>query len=114
MSINVVMLVGYVGRDPEVRQLQSGNTVARISLAVNSGKSYNETDWFNLELWDKQAQVVSEYVRRGSLLGIVGSLRVDSWTDRNSHMQHSRPVIRVNQLQLFGYKRDSQLNPHNT
>nr|YP_009530706.1 single-strand DNA-binding protein [Paulinella micropora]AXY63395.1 single-strand DNA-binding protein [Paulinella micropora] len=114
MSINSVMLIGYVGRDPEVRQFESGNTVANVSLAVNRRKSSNETDWFNLELWGKQAELVSEYVRKGSLLGIVGSLKIDSWTDRNSREQRSKPVIRVVQLQLLGSRRDSELNPYNT
>ncbi|BBL86217.1 Single-stranded DNA-binding protein (chromatophore) [Paulinella micropora] len=108
------MLIGYVGRDPEVRQFESGNTVANVSLAVNRRKSSNETDWFNLELWGKQAELVSEYVRKGSLLGIVGSLKIDSWTDRNSREQRSKPVIRVAQLQLLGSRRDSELNLYNT
>jgi single-strand DNA-binding protein len=67
----------------------------------------DEPDWFSLELWDKQAQVAADYVKKGSLIGVTGSLRFDSWADRNTGIHRTAPVIRVSNLQLLGSKRDT-------
>lgn len=106
-GINVVNLVGRAGRDPEVRYFESGSMVANLTLAVNRRNSGDEPDWFNLEIWGKQAQVAADYVRKGSLLGITGSFKVESWTDRATGEQRSKPVIRVDRLDLLGSKRDA-------
>ena len=82
MGVNSVTLVGRAGRDPEVRYFESGSVVANLTLAVNRRSRDDEPDWFNLEIWGKQAQVAADYVRKGSLLGIIGSLKLDRWTDR--------------------------------
>nr|AUG32443.1 single-strand DNA-binding protein [Paulinella longichromatophora] len=113
MGINSVSLVGYAGRDPVVREFESGNVVANLSIAVSRRKSKDEPDWFNLEVWGKQAKVVSDYVRKGSLIGIVGKLKIDSWIDRNSGEPRSKPVITVDQLQLLGSKREPESNGYN-
>jgi single-strand DNA-binding protein len=106
-GINVANLVGRVGRDPEVRYFESGSMVANLTLAVNRRSSGDEPDWFNLEIWGKQAQVAADYVRKGSLLGITGSFKVESWTDRTTGEERSKPVIRVDRLDLLGSKRDT-------
>jgi single-strand DNA-binding protein len=108
-GINVVNLVGRVGRDPEVRYFESGSMVANLSIAVNR-ISRDEADWFNLEIWGKQAQVAADYVRKGSLLGITGSFKLETWTDRNTGEGRSKPVIRVDRLDLLGSKRDADNN----
>ena len=106
-GINIVSLVGRAGRDPEVRYFESGNMVANLSLAVNR-MSRDEADWFNLEVWGKQAQVAADYVRKGSLLGITGSFKLELWTDRSTGEERSKPVIRVDRLDLLGSKRDAE------
>jgi single-strand DNA-binding protein len=106
-GINVANLVGRAGRDPEVRYFESGSMVANLSIAVNRNSRDDEPDWFNLEIWGKQAQVAADYVRKGSLLGITGSFRVESWTDRATGEDRSKPVIRVDRLDLLGSKRDT-------
>lgn len=106
-GINVANLVGRVGRDPEVRYFESGSVVANLSIAVNRNSRDSEPDWFNLEIWGKQAQVAADYVRKGSLLGITGSFKVESWTDRATGEERSKPVIRVDRLDLLGSKRDA-------
>ncbi|MGL5082733.1 MAG: single-stranded DNA-binding protein [Microcoleaceae cyanobacterium] len=109
MSLNIVTLVGRAGRDPEVKHFESGTVVCNFTLAVNRRtRRTDEPDWFDLELWGKTAEVASNYVRKGSLIGIKGSLRFDSWQDRNTGLQRSKPVIRVDQLDLLGSKRDNQ------
>lgn len=106
-GVNVINLVGRVGRDPEVRYFESGSMVANFSIAVNRNSRDDEPDWFNLEIWGKQAQVAADYVRKGSLLGITGSFKVESWTDRTTGEDRSKPVIRVDRLDLLGGKRDA-------
>jgi single-strand DNA-binding protein len=80
MGVNSITLVGRAGRDPEVRYFESGSMVANLTMAVNRRSSNDEPDWFNLEIWGKQAQVAADYVRKGSLLGIIGSFKLDRWT----------------------------------
>jgi single-strand DNA-binding protein len=108
MGVNSITLVGRAGRDPEVRYFESGSVVANLTLAVNRRAGGDEPDWFNLEIWGKQAQVAADYVRKGSLLGIIGSFKLDRWTDRASGEERSKPVVRVDRLELLGSKRDSE------
>ena len=108
MGVNSVTLVGRAGRDPEVRYFESGTVVANLTLAVNRRSSNDEPDWFNLEIWGKQAQVAADYVRKGALVGIIGSFKLDRWTDRASGEERTKPVIRVDRLELLGSKRDAE------
>jgi single-strand DNA-binding protein len=108
MGVNSVTLVGRAGRDPEVRYFESGTVVANLTLAVNRRSRDDEPDWFNLEIWGKQAQVAADYVRKGSLLGIIGSFKLDRWTDRATGEERSKPVVRVDRLELLGSKRDAE------
>lgn len=115
MSINVVNLVGRAGRDPEVRYFESGSVKCNFTLAVNRPTSKSdEPDWFDLEVWGKTAEVAVNYVKKGSLIGIQGALRIETWSDRNSGANRSKPVIRVERLELLGSKRDNtpQGNDH--
>ncbi|MGG6295158.1 single-stranded DNA-binding protein [Leptolyngbya sp. AN02str] len=109
MSINVVTLVGRAGRDPEVKYFESGNVVCNLTLAVNRRtRNSDEPDWFNLEIWGKTAQIAADYVRKGSLIGVTGSLKFDYWQDRSTGVERSKPVIRVDRLELLGSKRDQE------
>ena len=108
MGINSVTLVGRAGRDPEVRYFESGTVVANLTLAVNRRNRDDEPDWFNLEIWGKQAQIAADYVKKGSLIGITGSFKLDSWKDRNTGEDRNKPVVRVDRLELLGSKRDSE------
>lgn len=109
MSLNVVTLVGRVGGDPDVRYFESGSVKCRLTLAVNrQTRNSDQPDWFNLELWGKQADVAANYVRKGSLIGVKGALKFDTWTDKNSGVARSSPVILVDRLQLLGSKRDNE------
>lgn len=108
MSINIVNLVGRAGRDPEVKYFESGSVLCKLTLAVNRPTSKtDQPDWFNLEIWGKTAEVAANYVRKGSLIGVQGSLKIDTWTSREGH-NRSTPVVRVDRLELLGSKRDSE------
>ena len=107
MGINSINLVGRAGRDPEVRYFESGSIVANLTLAVNRRSRNEEPDWFNLEIWGKQAQVAADYVKKGSLIGITGSFKLDQWKDKTTGENKSKPVVRVDRLELLGSKKDS-------
>lgn len=105
--MNSVSLVGRAGRDPEVKYFEDGKVVANFTLAVNSYKRDDEPDWFTLEIWGKQAQVAADYVRKGSQIAVIGSVKLETWTDRTTGAERSKIKVRVDRLQLLGSKRDS-------
>ena len=98
MEINTINLVGRAGREPDVRYFESGSIVANCTLAVNRRSRDEEPDWFNLEIWGKQSQFASDYVKKGSLIVITGSFKIDSWKDKNTGEDRFKPVIRVHRL----------------
>ena len=108
--MNKVILMGRLTRDPEVRYTQTNNTlVASFSLAVNrwDTKTKSEiTDWFNVEFWDKQAEVAGEYVKKGRQVALDGKLVVSSWTTPQGE-NRTRYLIRGINLRLLGSKADS-------
>jgi single-strand DNA-binding protein len=106
--MNCITLTGRAGRDPEVRYFESGTMVANLTLAVNRMKRDEDPDWFNLEIWGKQAQVAADYVRKGSLIGVIGSVRNESWTDRTTGEKKYKTVVRVDRLELMGSKKDGE------
>jgi len=110
MSINKINLVGRAGKDPETKYFDSGKQVCNFTLAVNRRTSNKDEppDWFDLEMWDKTADIAGKYVKKGSLVGITGSLVFDRWQDKTTGEERSKPVIRVEQLDLLGSKQDNQ------
>lgn len=114
MTINIVYLVGRSGKDPEVKYFESGSVKCNLTLAVNRLKKNDEPDWFNLEIWGKTAEIAANYVRKGSLIGIQGQLKIETWSDRNTGVNRSKPVIRVDRLDLLGSKRDTDANAVDT
>lgn len=109
MSLNVVHLVGRVGGDPDVKDFDSGAKKCRLTLAVNRlSRNSDQPDWFNLELWGKTADIAARYVRKGSQIGVTGSLKIDSWQDYNTGAHRSTPIIKVDRLDLLGSKRDEE------
>lgn len=109
MSLNTVNLVGRVGGDPDVKYFESGAVKCSLTLAVRRpSRNTDEPDWFSLEMWDKTAQTAADYVRKGKLIAVSGSLKFDYWQDRNTGVNRSKPVIRVNRLELLGSKQDGE------
>lgn len=109
MTINVVHLIGRVGTDPDMKYFESGSVKCKLTLAVNRRtKEGDHTDWFNLELWGKTAEIAGNYVRKGKQIAIKGSLKFDTWSDRTTGANRSSPVIHVDQLDLLGSKRDAE------
>ena len=110
MDINSINLVGRAGREPDVKYFESGSIVANFAMAVNRRSRDEEPDWFNLEIWGKQAQIAADYVKKGSLIGITGSFKIDTWKDKSTGEERYKPVIRVDRLNLLGSKRESDNN----
>ena len=92
-SVNRVILIGNLGRDPEIRYTQSGEPIANFSLATTekwTGKDGNKqerTEWHRVEVFGKTAQVVRDYVTKGKPIYIEGSIRYDEWTDKDGNKQ---------------------------
>jgi len=107
-SVNKVILVGHVGKDPEVKYAPSGVALAKFSLATNerfkdrSGEWQDRTEWHNVLAWQRLAEIVGEYVHKGDKLYIEGRLQTSSWEDRNSGEKKFRAEIVARDLVLLG------------
>ena len=118
MSLNKVMLIGNVGKDPEVRYLEGnspagqGRKVATFTLATSerfkdrSGETRENTEWHNIVVWGQQADVVERFVKKGTQLYVEGRIRTRSWTDQSGAKRYTTE-INVDTLQLLG-SRDAQ------
>lgn len=108
-SINKITLVGHVGRDPDVRETQSGKKVAHLSVATNrrttvGGEEGERTDWHRLTFWGKLAQFAEDYIRTGERLYVEGRLEYDSY-ERDGVTIPSAEV-HVDEVLLLGSARD--------
>ena len=105
-SVNRVHLIGHVGRDPECRYTQSGTAVANFSLATNEyqGKDKPErTEWHNIVVWDKLADVAQKYITKGKQVYIEGRLQTRDWTDEQGVKRYKTEIV-AHTLQLLGRK----------
>ena len=111
-NLNVIILVGRLGGDPDLKFFESGTTLAKVSLAVsrNRGKD-SEPDWFDLTFWGKSAEIVANYTTKGSLIAVTGELKLDEWVDKNTGLPRSKPVVNVTNLELLSSKSDNQTVP---
>jgi len=106
-SVNKVILIGNLGKDPEVKYTPSGVPVAKFSLATNerykdkSGEWQDRTEWHNIVAWQRLAEIVGEYVKKGSKIYIEGRLQTSSWEDKQSGEKKYRTEIVVNDLVLL-------------
>ena len=106
--VNSVVVVGRVGQAPEMKYFDSGKVKVTFSIAVNrwASKAKEEvTDWFNIEIWDKQAEFAGEWVKKGSLVGIEGRLSSSKWTTPDGETLE-RYLIRCTNIRLMGSKRE--------
>jgi len=107
--INKVILLGRLGRDPEIRELPNGKLVANVSLATSevyndrvTGERKENTEWHNLEMWDKHAETARQYLRKGSVLYVEGRIRTDKYKDLQTGEEKQRTKIRVVNMQMLG------------
>ena len=103
-----VVIVGRVGQDPEMKYYDSGKIKTTFSVAVNRWDSRTKeqvTDWFNIEVWDKQAEIAGEWVKKGSLVGVEGRAVSSKWQTPDGEMVE-RFLIRCTNLRLMNSKKD--------
>ena len=114
MSLNKVMLIGNVGRDPEVRYLEGNNgaKVATFPLATTeryrdrNGETHENTEWHNIVAWRSTADMVEKYVRKGTQLYVEGRIRTRSWDDQTGNKRYVTEIVADN-MQLLGKKSDN-------
>ncbi len=106
-SINKVILVGNLGRDPELRYIPSGMAVANLNLATNeswtdkSGEKKERTEWHRVVVWGKQAEVLSGYLSKGRQVYVEGSLQTRSWDDKSGNKRYTTE-IRASRVLMLG------------
>jgi single-strand DNA-binding protein len=111
-SVNKVILIGNLGKDPEVKYTPSGLPVAKFSLATNerykdkSGEWQERTEWHNIVAWQRLAEIVGEYVKKGSKLYIEGRIQTSSWEDKQSGEKKYRTEIVAQDLVLLSGRGD--------
>jgi single-strand DNA-binding protein len=98
MSFNKIILVGNLGRDPELRYTTQGTPVCNLSIATSekrkdkTGEWQDQTTWFRVTLWGRQAELASQYLSKGRPVYVEGRLRVEEWTDRDGKPRYTLEV----------------------
>jgi single-strand DNA-binding protein len=108
--LNKVMLIGNLGRDPEVRSTPSGQAVASFTLATSrrwrdkNGQRQEQTEWHNIVVWGKQAEIAGQYLTKGKQVYIEGRLQTRSWDDRQTGEKKYRTEIVCDTFQMLGQR----------
>lgn len=108
MSVNKVILVGNLGRDPEVRYSPDGRAMANVSIATtsvwndrNTGERREDTEWHRIAFFGRQAEVVAQYLKKGSSIYVEGKLKTRKWTDKDGIERYTTEII-ADQMQMLG------------
>ncbi len=117
-GINKVILVGHLGKDPEVRYLEGGVSVASFPLATTEtfnkdGRKVEQTEWHNIVLWRSLADVAAKYLQKGKLVYIEGKLRTRSFEDKEGVKKYTTEIVAEN-FTMLGRKTDFESEPHKT
>ncbi len=105
-SVNKVILVGHLGKDPETRHFDNGGVVAKFSLATTetfkdrNGNRTEQTEWHNIEVWGDLAKIAEQYLRKGKLVYVEGSIKTDSWEDNGVKKYATK--IRATNFSMLG------------
>jgi len=115
-SLNKVMLLGNLGKDPEVRYTASGTAVASFSIATSerfkskSGEWEDRTEWHNVTLWGRLAEIAGEYLAKGKTIFVEGRLQTRKWQDRDGKDRYTTEVV-ADKMQMIGGNRNSDSTP---
>ena len=116
MSFNKIIIVGNLGRDPELRYTPQGVAVCSFSMATNekrrdkSGELQDITTWFKITLWRDKAETAAKYLTKGSTVYIEGRLRIEEWTDRDNNNRYTLDV-QATDMQFIGSRSDTVSSP---
>jgi single-strand DNA-binding protein len=112
-SVNKVILVGRLGNDPEVRYTATGSAMANISLATSenwkdkqTGEKQERTEWHRIVFYDKLAEIVAQYLRKGSLIYVEGRLQTRKWQDQNGQDRYTTEII-ARDMTMLGSKSEN-------
>jgi single-strand DNA-binding protein len=111
-AVNKVILIGNLGKDPELKQFEGDNLVANVTLATTEsykdkqGNKVENTEWHDLEIWGQQARIAEQYLKKGSQLYVEGKIKTEKW--EKDGQKHSRVKIRVTSFTMLGSKRGDQ------
>ncbi len=109
MSVNKVILIGHLGKDPEVRYMPNGEAVANITLATSenwkdkSGEKQEKTEWHNVVFYRRLAEVVGEYVKKGSQIYVEGKITTEKWQDKEGKDRYTTKIV-ANEMKMLGSK----------
>ena len=110
MSVNKVILVGRLGKDPETRYMTSGEAVTNVTLATSenwkdkAGEKQEKTEWHNLVFYRRLAEVAGEYLKKGSQIYVEGKIQTRKWQDKETGKDRYTTEIIVNEMQMLGSK----------
>ena len=111
-GLNKVMIIGNLGRDPEMRYTPSGRPVTTFSVATsrswnsNDGEKHTETEWFNIVTWGALAEICKQHLTKGQQVYIEGRLQTRRWED-SDNVKHTSVEIVANEMMILGNRRDS-------
>lgn len=107
-GVNKVILVGNLGRDPEVRYSPNGSAVANVTLATseswkdkNSGEKQEKTEWHRVVFFGRLAEIAGEYLKKGSQVYVEGRLQTRKWQDKDGHDRYTTEIV-ANEMQMLG------------
>lgn len=110
--INKVILVGRLGKDPEIRSTPGGQSVAKFTVATDerftdrNGEKQERTEWHNIVAWGKLGEICGQYLKKGKLVYIEGRIRTDSWDDKESGQKRYRTEIVANEMKMLDRRGD--------
>ena len=113
-SVNKVILIGNLGKDPEVKHTPQGTPVAKFSLATNErykdkdGNWQDRTEWHNIVVWQRLAEIAGEYLKKGGKVYIEGRLQTRSWDDKQTNQKKYMTEVVASDLVLLGGRGDGQ------
>jgi len=111
-SVNKVILIGNLTKDPELRSLQNGSCVTKFGVATNrswrdsQGNKTDEVEFHNVVIWGKLAEIAAQYLRKGAKAYFEGRLKTNSWEDKDTHQKKYSTEIIVENMTMLGSKRD--------
>ena len=107
-SVNKVIIVGNLGKDPEVRYMPSGGAICNVNVATTrqwknkeSGEKQEETDWHRIVFFDRLAEIAGEYLKKGRSVYVEGRLRTRKWTDKEGKEQYTTEIV-ATEMQMLG------------
>lgn len=116
MSVNKVILIGRCGKDPETRYMTNGEAVTNVSLATSetwkdkSGEKQEKTEWHNLTFYKRLAEVVGEYVKKGSEIYVEGKIQTRKWQDKEGKDRYTTEII-CHEMKMLGGKKEQSEEP---